>query len=58
LLDDLGAEQQIKHFEMIATSWLRYSSADTNSLSKTNPSHITTNLSASGIENNYGNRLI
>ena len=56
--DDLGAEQQIKHFgndcnvmAEILISRYEYFIAN-NSVT-----HITTNLSASEIENHYGNRL-
>lgn len=56
--DDLGAEQQIKHFgndcnviaEILITRYEHF--IENNSIT-----HITTNLSASEIENLYGNRL-
>jgi DNA replication protein DnaC len=56
--DDLGAEQQIKHFgnncnvmaEILITRYEHF--IKNNSIT-----HITTNLSASEIENLYGNRL-
>lgn len=56
--DDLGAEQQIKHFgndcnvmaEILLSRYDHYT--ENKSLT-----HITTNLSASEIENHYGNRL-
>ncbi|CAM3009299.1 ATPase [Flavobacterium frigoris] len=56
--DDLGAEQQIKHFgndcnvmaEVLISRYEQF--VENNSIT-----HITTNLSASEIENNYGNRL-
>ncbi len=56
--DDLGAEQQIKHFgndcnvmaEILITRFEHF--IDNKSIT-----HITTNLSASEIENVYGNRL-
>ncbi|SDX74475.1 P-loop NTPase family protein [Flavobacterium degerlachei] len=56
--DDLGAEQQIKHFGndcnvMAEVLISRYEQFVENK----SVTHITTNLSASEIENNYGNRL-
>ncbi len=56
--DDLGAEQQIKHFgndcnvmaEIIISRYEDF-------VSNKSITHITTNLSASEIENLYGNRL-
>ena len=56
--DDLGAEQQIKHFgndcnvmaEVLISRYEQF--VENKSIT-----HITTNLSASEIENNYGNRL-
>lgn len=56
--DDLGAEQQIKHFgndcnvmaEILISRYEEF--IDNKSIT-----HITTNLSASEIEKNYGNRL-
>lgn len=56
--DDLGAEQQIKHFgndcnvmaEILLSRYEHF--VDNKSIT-----HITTNLSASEIENLYGNRL-
>lgn len=56
--DDLGAEQQIKHFgndcnvmaEILITRYEHF--VENNSIT-----HITTNLSASELENCYGNRL-
>ncbi|MFK7001516.1 hypothetical protein V3470_10415 [Flavobacterium oreochromis] len=56
--DDLGAEQQIKHFgndcnviaEILITRYEHFIENNT-------VTHITTNLSASEIENLYGNRL-
>lgn len=56
--DDLGAEQQIKHFgndcnvmaEILLSRYDHYTA--NKSLT-----HITTNLSATEIENHYGNRL-
>lgn len=56
--DDLGAEQQIKHFGndcnvMAEILISRYEHFVTNST----VTHITTNLSASELENCYGNRV-
>lgn len=56
--DDLGAEQQIKHFGndcnvMAEVLISRYEQFVENK----SVTHITTNLSASEIENSYGNRL-
>jgi DNA replication protein DnaC len=56
--DDLGAEQQIKHFGndcnvMAEVLISRYEQFVENK----SVTHITTNLSASEIENGYGNRL-
>ncbi|MNQ95112.1 DNA replication protein DnaC [compost metagenome] len=56
--DDLGAEQQIKHFGndcnvMAEVLISRYEQFVQNK----SVTHITTNLSASEIENSYGNRL-
>ena len=56
--DDLGAEQQIKHFGndcnvMAEILMTRYEDFITNG----SITHITTNLSASEIENAYGNRI-
>ncbi|WP_445752753.1 ATPase [Polaribacter sp.] len=56
--DDLGAEQQIKHFgndcnvmaEILITRYEHF-------IENKSITHITTNLSASEIENVYGNRL-
>ncbi|MNQ76367.1 hypothetical protein D3C85_912040 [compost metagenome] len=56
--DDLGAEQQIKHFgndcnvmaEILISRYEQF--VENNTVT-----HITTNLSASEIENLYGNRL-
>jgi ABC-type lipoprotein export system ATPase subunit len=56
--DDLGAEQQIKHFgndcnvmaEILISRYEQF-------IENKSVTHITTNLSASEIENNYGNRL-
>jgi DNA replication protein DnaC len=56
--DDLGTEQQIKHFgndcnvmaEILITRYEQF--VENNSIT-----HITTNLAASEIENHYGNRL-
>lgn len=56
--DDLGAEQQIKHFgndcnvmaEILLSRYEQF-------LENNTVTHITTNLSASEIENFYGNRL-
>jgi len=56
--DDLGAEQQIKHFgndcnvmaEILITRYEQY-------IENKSITHITTNLSASEIEKMYGNRL-
>jgi energy-coupling factor transporter ATP-binding protein EcfA2 len=56
--DDLGAEQQIKHFgndcnvmaEVLISRYEQF-------IENKSVTHITTNLSASEIENNYGNRL-
>jgi hypothetical protein len=56
--DDLGAEQQIKHFgndcnvmaEILITRYEQF-------INNKTITHITTNLSASEIENLYGNRL-
>ena len=56
--DDLGAEQQIKHFgndcnvmaEVLISRYEQF-------VENRSVTHITTNLSASEIENNYGNRL-
>ncbi|WP_444626218.1 ATPase [Flavobacterium columnare] len=56
--DDLGAEQQIKHFgndcnviaEILISRYEQF--VENNSIT-----HITTNLSATEIENLYGNRL-
>jgi DNA replication protein DnaC len=56
--DDLGAEQQIKHFGndcnvMAEILISRYE----NFIENNSITHITTNLSASEIEKHYGNRL-
>ncbi|WP_310559181.1 ATPase [Flavobacterium sp.] len=56
--DDLGAEQQIKHFgndcnvmaEVLISRYEHF--VENNSMT-----HVTTNLSATEIENHYGNRL-
>lgn len=56
--DDLGAEQQIKHFgndcnvmaEILISRYEQF--IENNSVT-----HITTNLSASELENSYGNRV-
>jgi hypothetical protein len=56
--DDLGTEQQIKHFgndcnvmaEILITRYEQF--VENNSIT-----HITTNLAAFEIENHYGNRL-
>lgn len=56
--DDLGAEQQIKHFgndcnvmaEILISRYEQF--VENNSVT-----HITTNLSASELENSYGNRV-
>jgi DNA replication protein DnaC len=56
--DDLGAEQQIKHFgndcnvmaEILISRYEEF-------IANKSITHITTNLSASEIENHYGNRL-
>jgi DNA replication protein DnaC len=56
--DDLGAEQQIKHFgnDCNVMAEILLSRYDHYTLNKS-LTHITTNLSASEIEKHYGNRL-